>query len=142
AGHAFAEESRPQLRSLYVLAGELACRVGEEELGAPAGAFLQGPAGETHTLVVGDQPARVLDVLTPRSPRSGLRGRRIPLGRRGPSVGRADVAPSAGRATTKRKGTLPRELSSWASCPPPSSGSWSPSPPPALSRCPRRRPRR
>jgi mannose-6-phosphate isomerase-like protein (cupin superfamily) len=64
-GHDRGEEIRERLRSLYVLHGELACRVRDADVPAPAGTWIQVPAGERLAFrVTGDAPARFLDVLT------------------------------------------------------------------------------
>jgi uncharacterized cupin superfamily protein len=63
AGHDLGESLSGQLRSLYVLEGELACRVGRRELAAPAGTWVQMRAGERLALAVAPgRPARWLDV--------------------------------------------------------------------------------
>ena len=65
AGHDLGEAACGELRSLYVLAGELTARVGELERALPAGSWFQIPAGETLALAVAaDEPARFLDVRT------------------------------------------------------------------------------
>lgn len=54
------------VESFYVLAGELAFTVGEQELRAGAGAWVQVPSGVPHTFaVVGSGEARFLDLHTP-----------------------------------------------------------------------------
>jgi len=65
AGRGFGAESAPHLRSLYVLDGELLCRVDGQELRAPARSFLQLPAGQEHVLEAGSGGVSVLDVRTP-----------------------------------------------------------------------------
>jgi mannose-6-phosphate isomerase-like protein (cupin superfamily) len=54
------------LESLYVLTGELALKSGGRELRAPAGSWVQVPAGVEHSVwTPGPEPARLLDVHTP-----------------------------------------------------------------------------
>ena len=50
--------------SLYVLEGELVLAVGDRELRAPAGSWVDLPAGVPHTLP-DQEPVRYLRVLTP-----------------------------------------------------------------------------
>ena len=52
--------------SFYVLEGELTMRCGDRTFAAGAGAFVFLPRGVPHTFVVeGDQPARMLTLITP-----------------------------------------------------------------------------
>ena len=54
------------VQSLYVLDGELALTVGDRELRAPAGSWLQVPPGIPHTVACsGAQPLRYLDLRSP-----------------------------------------------------------------------------
>ena len=54
------------VESLYVLTGELALRSGGRELRAPAGAWVQVPAGVEHSVSIpGPEPVHVLDLHTP-----------------------------------------------------------------------------
>ena len=58
---------RRHVESFYVLAGELAFTFGERVLRAPADSWVQVPPGVPHTVsVAGAEPARFLDVQTPR----------------------------------------------------------------------------
>jgi quercetin dioxygenase-like cupin family protein len=54
---------RSHVQSFYVLEGELALSVGDRELRAAAGTWVQVPAGVPHA--VGDGAARYLDIHTP-----------------------------------------------------------------------------
>jgi mannose-6-phosphate isomerase-like protein (cupin superfamily) len=57
---------RHHVESFYVLAGEIAFAVGDRDLRAEAGAWVQVPAGVPHTLSFpGDGPVRFLDLHTP-----------------------------------------------------------------------------
>jgi mannose-6-phosphate isomerase-like protein (cupin superfamily) len=57
---------RRHVESFYVLAGEMAFRVGDRELRANAGSWVQVPPGVTHTFAFpGDGPVRFLDLHTP-----------------------------------------------------------------------------
>ena len=57
---------RRHAESFYVLEGELVLTVDDREHRAPAGTWAQIPAGAAHTFaVLGDAPARFLDVHTP-----------------------------------------------------------------------------
>jgi mannose-6-phosphate isomerase-like protein (cupin superfamily) len=54
--------------SFYVLEGEIAFVVGEQELAAGPGTWMQVPAGVPHTFELrGDEPVRFLDIHTPGS---------------------------------------------------------------------------
>ncbi len=54
------------VESFYVLEGELALTVGERELRAPAGTWVQVPPGVAHTVSFpGSEPVRFLDLHTP-----------------------------------------------------------------------------
>ena len=55
---------RRHLQSFYVLEGEIALRVGDGELRAPAGSWIQVPPGVAHAVSC-PAPARFLDVQTP-----------------------------------------------------------------------------
>jgi len=56
------------LASFYVLDGELAVTAGGRELRAPAGAWVQVPEGAAHAVAAaGPEPARYLELLTPRA---------------------------------------------------------------------------
>jgi len=57
---------RGHVECLYVLEGELAVRAGPRELRAPAGSWLQIPAGTPHAVApAGGGDARFLDVHAP-----------------------------------------------------------------------------
>jgi mannose-6-phosphate isomerase-like protein (cupin superfamily) len=57
---------RRHVESFYVLAGELALTVGDRELRAEAGSWVQVPPGIPHSVSsAGAEPARFLDVHTP-----------------------------------------------------------------------------
>ena len=56
------------VQSLYVLAGELALSIGDRELRAPAGSWLQLPPGIPYAVAcTGSAPMRYLDLRTPDS---------------------------------------------------------------------------
>ena len=56
------------VQSLYVLEGELTLTIGERELSAPAGSWLQLPAAVPHSVAAaGTEPLRYLDLRTPAS---------------------------------------------------------------------------
>lgn len=65
-GDAGAPAAHEHLRSLYVLAGELVLSADGDRLQAPAGAWVQVPAGATHAIAGGGAGGlRLLDVRTP-----------------------------------------------------------------------------
>ena len=73
------------VESFYVLEGELTFTIGERELHAPAGSWVQVPAGVAHTFAfTGNEPARILDLHTPSCGLGGFV--------RGLSEGRIDEA--------------------------------------------------
>jgi quercetin dioxygenase-like cupin family protein len=80
-----------------VLAGTVGARVGDEVVEAEAGASMVKPRGVPHAMWnVGAEPARVLEVLSPRRPRGLLRGA-------GPAL-RAKAPPSEYDALAHRYG--------------------------------------
>ena len=66
-GVASTTQARPDhVESLYVLAGELALTIGDRRLRAPAGSWLQLPAGIPYAIACTDAgPMRYLDLRTP-----------------------------------------------------------------------------
>jgi len=65
--------------ALYVLAGELALTAGEHELGAPAGSWVQVPAGVSHAPApAGGEPVRYLELRVPSVVRRTRDTRRTP----------------------------------------------------------------